>query len=195
MSISPFFLNLSSAYQSEIDDLTFDSEGRDVLRRRLAEKRGEISFLIQMMEISPEMVAVVFHQGLAFSRPAVMDRLLGLEVDDLPRWSSLAEGIEWAPWAADLVQVILKAPGGEWFMVVAAGVHYMAGKLEAARLTRNEDTESAGADEDGQDSEDDHFDLDEDGDESGRPGLRESARARNEAGADWLVAQGFDRKD
>ena len=67
MSISPFFLNLRSAYRSEIDDLTFDSDGRDVLHQRLAEKRREISFLVQMMELSPEMVAVIFHQGFAFS--------------------------------------------------------------------------------------------------------------------------------
>ena len=43
MSISPFFLDLHAAYQSELDDLRFDSEGRDVLRRRLADKRTEIS--------------------------------------------------------------------------------------------------------------------------------------------------------
>ena len=39
MNITPFFLELRSAYQAEIDDLTFDSEGRDVLRQRLADKR------------------------------------------------------------------------------------------------------------------------------------------------------------
>ena len=32
MNITPFFLELRSAYQSEIDDLTFDSEGGNVLR-------------------------------------------------------------------------------------------------------------------------------------------------------------------
>ena len=48
MSISPFFRALRSAYQSEIDDLTSDSEGRDVLRKRLAEKRKELGFLVQM---------------------------------------------------------------------------------------------------------------------------------------------------
>ena len=48
MSISPFFHELRSAYQAEINDLTFDSEGRDVLRQRLTERRKELGFLLQM---------------------------------------------------------------------------------------------------------------------------------------------------
>ena len=39
MSISPFFHALGSAYQAEMDDLASDSEGKDVLRQRLTEKR------------------------------------------------------------------------------------------------------------------------------------------------------------
>jgi len=73
MSISPYFLDLRSAYQSEVDDLRFDSEGRDVLQQRLTGKRREIGFLVQMMDISPEMVAVVFHQGFDFTGKAVME--------------------------------------------------------------------------------------------------------------------------
>ncbi len=190
MSISPFFLNLRSAYRSEMDDLTFDSEGRDVLRQRLAEKRKEISFLVQMMELSPEMVAVIFHQGFNFKRPAVMDHLLSHEADEFPEWSHVSDGIEWAPWAQELAQVILKAPGGEWFLTVAAGLHYMAGKPDAAPAMQNgnDELDDEDADEDGDDHQDE-FDADEDGDEPG------DARARKEAGADWLVGQGFDRKD
>ena len=45
MSISPFFHNLASAYQAEMDDLSSDSEGKDVLRQRLTDKRQEIGFL------------------------------------------------------------------------------------------------------------------------------------------------------
>ena len=40
MSMSAFFRALRTSYQAEIDDLTFDSEGRNVLRQRLQEKRG-----------------------------------------------------------------------------------------------------------------------------------------------------------
>lgn len=191
MNISPFFLNLRSAYQSEIDDLTFDSDGRDVLRQRLSEKRQEISFLVQMMELSPEMVAVVFHQGFAFSRPTLMDQLLGHEPDEFPSWTSVSDGIELTAWAHELAQIVLRAPGGEWFMTVAAGLHYMAGKAEAAPGMPRGDEEFDGedADEDGDEHE---CDIAEDGGESDHP---ESSRVRREAGADWLVAQGFDRKD
>jgi len=190
MSISPFFLNLRSAHRSEMDDLTFDSDGRDVLRQRLAEKRQEIGFLVQMMELSPEMVAVVFHQGFVFRQPAVMDHLLSHDADEFPQWSSVSGGIDLAPWARDLAQVVLQAPGGERFLTVAAGLHYMAGKPDAASAVQNgnDGLDDEGVDEEGDDRQDE-FDADEDGDEPG------DARARKEAGADWLVEQGFDRKD
>jgi hypothetical protein len=190
MSISPFFLNLRSAYRSEIDDLTFDSDGRDVLNERLADKRQEIGFLVQMMELSPEMVAVIFHQGFAFTQPAVMDLLLSQETDELSQWGQVSTGIELSPWAQNLVQIILQAPGGDRFLTVAAGLHYMAGKPDAAPAEQNGVGNADDEDED-EDSDDrqDEFDLDEDGEQTG------DARARKEAGAGWLVAQGFDRQD
>ncbi len=135
MSISPFFLGLRSAYQSEMDDLRFDSEGRDVLHQRLAEKRGELGFLVQMMELSPEMVAVIFHQGFDFKLPAVMDHLLSHEADEFPEWRSVADGLELTPWAQYLARVVLKAPGGEWFLTVAAGLEYMAGRARGLPRT------------------------------------------------------------
>lgn len=189
MSISPFFLNLRSAYRSEIDDLTFDSDGRDVLAQRLNEKRQEIDFLLQMMRLSPEMVAVIFHQGFAFRQPAEMDRLLTHEDHEFPQWSQLSGGIELAPWAQDLAQTVLKADDGEWFLTVAAGLHYMAGRPDApagAHEAESDGDEDAHAEHD---DDQDKFDTDEDGDSPG------DARARKEAGADWLVAQGFDHKD
>ena len=189
MRISPFFINLRTAYRSEMDDLTFDSDGRDVLHQRLDEKRREISFLVQMMELSPEMVAVIFHQGFAFRQPAVMDHLLTHEADEFPQWSQLSSGIDLTPWARELAQVVLKTDGGEWFLTVAAGLHYMAGQSDALATQRgSEDSSDEDGDEDGHDDHDE-FDVDEDG---GEPG---DARARKEAGADWLVGQGFDRKD
>lgn len=185
MSISPFFLNLRSAYRAEMDDLTFDSDGRDVLDLRLNEKRREIGFLIHMMQLSPEMVAVIFHQGFAFRQPAVMDHLLTHEADEFPQWSELSGGIDLTPWARELAQVVLKADGGEWFLTLAAGLHYMAGKPDA--LATQDESDDSGDEIDS--DEQDEFDADED---SGEP---VDARARKEAGADWLVGQGFDRKD
>ena len=192
MSISPFFLNLRSAYRSEIDDLTFDSDGRDVLRQRLAAKRKEISFLVQMMELSPEMVAVIFHQGFVFRQPAVMDHLLSHEADEFPAWSEVSDGIELAPWAQELAQTVLKAPAGEWFLTLAAGLHYMAGKPDAAYAGRGGDD---ARDEDSDDGDDDHTDGQDDFNDHESDEVRGDARDREEAGASWLEGQGFDRKD
>ena len=191
MIISPFFRNLRSAYQSEMDDLTFDSDGHDVLRQRLAEKRKEIGFLVQMMELSPEMVAVIFHQGLRFTQPALMDHLLSHEADEVPEWASLSGGIELTPWARDLAQIILQAPAGEWFLTVTAGLHYMAGKPDAAFAGQGDDEDSD------EDDNGDNGDTDDQDDFNNHESdeVRGDARDRSEAGASWLEGQGFDRKD
>ena len=176
MRTSTFFTDLSSAYQAELDDLSQDSEGKDVLKKRLADKRGEIDFLIKMMELSPEMVAVVFHQAFTFSSPSVMDDLMGFEADELPDWSGLSNDIQIAPWAQGLADKVLKESGGEWFLTVAATLEYMAGKPA---------THVAQAD----DQKDDEDEFDGDAEE------RADAKARKEAGDDWMVEQGFDRKE
>ena len=83
MTISPFFKHLRTSYQAELDDLTSDSEGKDVLKKRLAEKRKELDFLKQMIELSPEMVAVVFHDTFKVKLPAVLDDLLSFDSEEL----------------------------------------------------------------------------------------------------------------
>ncbi|OGB32403.1 MAG: hypothetical protein A3F78_12725 [Burkholderiales bacterium RIFCSPLOWO2_12_FULL_61_40] len=182
MSISPFFRTLRSAYQAEIDDLTFDSEGKDVLRQRLAQRRKELPFLLQMLELSPEMVSVIFHQGFRFKLPAAMDHLVSHASEDLPVWDSLADTITMAPWAQELAKTILKEPLGEWFLSVAAGLEYLYGKPDRAQVGADD-----GEDHENEENEDgqDDSDGEDDGDE----------RAGEEAGADWMVEQGFDRKD
>ena len=197
MSISPYFLDLRSAYQSEVDDLRFDSEGRDVLHQRLASKRQEIGFLVQMMDISPEMVAVVFHQGFEFTEKTVMQHLLTHDADVFPAWSSLAGGLKLKPWAEDLAQIVLQAPGGDRFLTLTAGLEYMAGLPDAVsgsivRMEDEDEDEDEDEEEDGDGEGEDGlviFEDDGEGEESG------DARARQEAGADWLVQQGFDQKD
>ena len=176
MNTSEFFADLHKAYQAELDDLSQDSEGKDVLKKRLADKRGEIDFLVKMMELSPEMVAVIFHQAFTFTKPAVMDDLLGFEADELPDWTGLAIDIQIAPWAQALADTVLSEPGGEWFLTVAASLEYMAGKPIAQPAQAD--------DEDGDEQE-----LDGDAEE------RLEAKARKEAAEDWMVNQGFDRKD
>ncbi|MEY4738610.1 MAG: hypothetical protein RL302_2929 [Pseudomonadota bacterium] len=192
MTISSFFHNLRSAYQAELDDLRTDSEGNDVLRKRLTEKRQELGFLIQMMELSPEMVAVVLHQAFRFTSPAAMDHLVAQDSDELPEWESVSGTVEVAGWARDIVQTILKEPMGEWFMTVAAALEYM----HSRPLTAAERAQVDAEDEDGAEDRDDvrnerHDDNHtEDHDEE-----EADARAREDAGNDWMVEQGFDRKE
>ena len=186
MSIAPFFRELRSAYQAEIDDLTFDSEGQNVLRQRLTQRRKELPFLLQMMELSPEMVAVIFHQGFRFKQIAVMDDLLSRESDELPEWDSLVEAVQLNPLAQDLAKVILQEPRGEWFLTVAAGLEYMFSKPEHAPVVKNDEEDDEDGDSDG-DADNRRNELDDE--------EEEDARAREEAGADWMVEQGFDRKD
>src|SRR3546814_2336317 len=95
-----------------------------------------------MMELSPEMVAVIFHRGFHFRLPGAMDHLLGLEADDFPEWSGLADAVELTPWAQDLAEVVLKHPGGEWFLAVAAGLVFMVGQPGAAPVAQGEGDES-----------------------------------------------------
>ena len=176
MTISTFFTELRSAYQAELEDLSQDSEGKDVLKKRLADKRGEIDFLVKMMELSPEMVAVIFHQAFTFKQPAVMDDLMSFEADELPDWAGLASDIQLAPWAQPLADKVLSEPGGEWFLTVAATLEYMAGKPV---------THAAHADDESDDEEEFDGDAEEQAD----------AKARKEAAEDWMVGQGFDRKE
>ena len=191
MHISSFFLELRSAYQAELDDLTFDSEGRHVLRKRLADKRQELGFLLQLMDLNPELVAVVLHQAFHFTAPAVMDHFLTHNDDELLAWDSVQQALTIEPWALPIVDQILQEPMGEWFMTVAAALEYMHTKpLSAANR----------APEAEKDTEEEH-------DESARPQVQEDggariedddyqdARIREEAGNDWLTKQGFDRKD
>ncbi len=172
MNISPYFRNLRAAYFAELDDLTFDSEGLHILDKRLAQRRKEMEFLVHMMEISPEMVAVVFHKGFRFTSLSVMDHLLSHEPENLPEWDSLADAIEMAPWTQELVHVLQKQPMGEWFLTVAAALEYMYNKPEHPQAT------------DAGDEEEEVEDAEE-----------MEARTREEAAANWMVEQGFDRKE
>ncbi len=204
MTTSSFFHNLRSAYGAELDDLRTDSEGHDVLHKRLAEKRREMGFLVKMMDLSPEMVAVVLHRAFRFAIPAAMDHLVAQDADELPEWSSISETIEVAPWAREIVQTILKEPMGDWFMTIAAALEYMHHKpltaAERAQFETDDEEGDQAENDSGKDSakqdrddlrnerHDDNHTEDHDEEEAG-------ARARDDAGNDWLAEQGFDRKD
>ncbi|MDH4481103.1 MAG: hypothetical protein QE279_00150 [Rhodoferax sp.] len=183
MRTSSFFGQLRSAYASEIDDMSFDSEGKNVLRQRLAARRKELPFLRQMMELSPEMVSVVFHQGFRFKNPALIEHVLSLESDEFPAWDTLSDAITLEPWAQQLADELCKEPMGEWLLTVAAGLEYLFAKPERASAKDHSEDD----DEDGE--------KDEGGGHDGEDEEEKDARAREEAGQDWMVEQGFDRKD
>ena len=191
MLISPFFLDLRSAYQSELDDLTLDSEGKDVLRKRLADKRKEMEFLLRMIEISPEMVAVVFHNAFGFTAPAALDDLLGREAEDFPEWAELSQSLSVAPWSQPLIDQVLQEPRGEWFLAVAAALEYMTSKPALAGRSGDEDDDSDSDDPNG-DNLEDEFDAEE---HEGDGGAQGDAKSRKNAADDWMADQGFDRKD
>lgn len=192
MILSPAFHDLRAAYQSEMDDLTSDTEGRDVLRKRLADKRKSLDFLLQMTETAPEMVAVVFHQGFRFTEPAVMDQVVSLEIDDVPDWDELRGAVQVLPSAQSLAETFLQQADGQRFMTIAAALVYLYEKPDGRVQAAADDADEEDADKDDDREHDDHDDesreyVDNDDDDD--------ARARDEAGADWLAEQGFDRKD
>ncbi len=186
MRLSPFFHQLRSAYVAEIEDLSHDTDGAFVLQQRLAQRRGELEFLVHMLELSPEMVAVVLHKAFVFNTPLVMHQLLGCEPEDLPDWDSLGNAVTVAAWARPLVSTIRAQAAGDWFMSVAAAAEFMLGMSEAAGVTSDADTDD---DSDAEHSDDsDHMSADDDVGAG-------SAEDLAQAGADWMAEQGFDRKD
>ncbi len=191
MKLSRYFHDLRLAYQAELDDLVSDSEGKDVLRKRLAEKRKEMGFLVQMMDLSPEMVAVVFHQAFRFTKPAAIEKMLGLTDDALPDWQDIAHAVALEPWADSLLQTVLREPTGARFMTVAAALEYLQHHARMAPATASDgDSDSQDDGEDAAEHDDDFSALS--ADDAVDP---KNSRTREEASSNWLADVGFERKD
>ncbi|MBP6599499.1 MAG: hypothetical protein KA216_08660 [Giesbergeria sp.] len=190
MKISRYFRDLRKAYEAELDDLTSDSAGKDVLRKRLDAKRKEMGFLVQMMEPAPEMVAVVFHRAFRFVKHAPLQALVGKGEEQLPEWDSLtsAGAVTLEPWAQSLVDQVLQDPFGARFLALAAGLEYLQHHANAAPV-------QSSAESDDESDEDDHY-SDSDGDHlSADDDLgKVTDRSREEASDNWLSDIGFDPK-
>ena len=172
MKTSPFFGELASSYAYEIEDLTWDSSGDNVLASRLRVKREQFAHLLPMCEFDPVMVAPAFRGGLGFTTHEVLARLVAGQPDDFPSWEEVSASIEFEPWAEKLAQLALASPRGEQFMLIVAGLEYLqSGPAPAAAPAEVE----ASGDEDKDDEGDDADDL-------------------AEAGEDYLSEQGFDRR-
>ncbi len=199
MRYSRFFDDLKSVYKAELEDLRTDSEGKDILRKRLAEKRKQLPLLLPMMPSNPEMVAVAFHEGFRFMNPLVMESLLSKEPKQHPSWEELSATVKLEPWAEPLSLIVLKDVAGSAFMVVAACLEYL-NKSKHSRdaspsNTLEEDDEDNGENEA-------NNELKESGDldgQYGRHGRDDGDDGDDydlgEAGSEWLAEQGFDRKD
>ena len=192
MKISRYFRDLRKAYEAELDDLTSDSAGKDVLRKRLDAKRKEMGFLVQMMEPAPEMVAVVFHRAFRFVKHAPLQALVGKGEEQLPEWDSLtsAGAVTLEPWAQSLVDKVLQDPFGSRFLSLAAGLEYLQHHANAAPV------QSSKSDADDEDVEDDYGHEMNDGEHLSADDARGPVtdRSRDEASDHWLSDIGFDPK-
>lgn len=197
MKFSRYFQELMLAYKAELDDLRSDSEGKDVMRHRLKEKREQLRFLLPMMASNPEMLAPAFHDAFLFMNPLSFEALASKEANKLPSWKSLSGAVKLEPWAEKMAQMVLAEDAGDAFMVTAACLEYLSRShhTRAAAVSANED-EPEEQDHDGDADLHENGDLDgnygrhgrDDGDDGDDIDLEE-------AGADWLAEQGFDRKD
>lgn len=176
MKLSPFFSDLSSSYGYEIEDLTYDSAGGDVLASRLKVKRDRFADLMPMCEFDPVMVASAFRGAFRFGGKGVFEQLVATHPDDFPAWEAVAHAVDLEPWADTLAQHALASPGGERFMLIAAGLEYISsghGAVTAMQAEPEAETEEDREAGDG--DSDDSSDL-------------------AEAGEDYLSDQGFDRR-
>lgn len=166
---SPYFEDLAERYGYELDDLRSDSEGKDVLNKRLRDKRQSFKALLPMLEDAPEMVAPAFHGAFRYNDR----RILGRAADTLPgmgafpRWSEVAGTLTIAPWAQPLIDMCLEEADGDAFLVTSAVLDW----LQTEDIRRPQASMAAEDDED-----DDTEDL-------------------GDAGSGWMSEQGFDAVD
>lgn len=186
MKLSYYFEDLSRAYKAEIEDLQSDSEGKNVLRARLMEKRREFPALMSMIEFAPEMVVPAFHGGVRFIDPHAMTHLSSLEPDEFPSWDAIEEAVRFEPWGDELALIALGEPDGERFMSTVVCLEYLLEKCSDKPGSRPVAASDDEAEQDDQEQGEDRDGDDEDSDDE---------RGLDEAGADWMSEQGFDRNE
>ncbi len=175
MTLSCYFEDMSKAYRAELEDLHCDSEGNDVLARRLKDKRAQFTLLLPMIESAPEMVAVAFHGAISFSNLQAMYLLSTTEPDDFPAWSEVVHAVEFSSLMQPLADQALCEPAGEQFMLTVICLEYLHGKAGKAHNAVADEAEHDEG-ENGREDDDEETDLDE-------------------AGASWMAEQGFDRRE
>ena len=183
MKMSPYFKELSSAYAYEMEDLTYDSGGANVLKSRLKVKRDQFQSLLAMTESFPVMVVPAFHGAFRFKSKELAERLVACKPEDFPSWESAAATLELAPWAEELATRALQSAGGDRFMLIAAGLEFILSGLGA--------TAAAGEAEPARKEAEDG-DAETDAEEDNR--RDDGVEDLGDAGEDYLEQQGFDRR-
>lgn len=202
MRLSPHFENLIESYRAELDDLREDSEGKNVLDKRLKEKRRELKALLPMIEVCPELVAPVFHQAFQFKgRRTDIEGFLSLAEEGAMPWDELAATLEIANWAKPMIATVLAADGGEAFLSTAACLEYLVqrGGGRGGDLMDAGDRGRVGDDDDQGDGDElveegaESFDrfAGSDGDGDGSDDVRD---VNEDATDDYLEQQGFERR-
>ena len=181
MKLSPFFKDLSKSYAYEIEDLTYDSGGGNVLKSRLKIKRDQFAELLPMIEFEPVMVAPAFHGAFSFSDKALLEKLVAAKPGGFPTWKKLAATVKMEAWADKLARTALKSEGGEQFMLIAAGLEFILSGIGVAAAAGDAEPAAAPADVP---SEEEERPLDS----------NDVGKALGEAGEDYLSDQGFDRR-
>lgn len=181
MRLSPFFHELKSAFDAELEDMCSDSAGNDVLTARLQAKRAQMPELMSMIKNYPEMGAVAFHTGINFVSGKAMDALVAQEPDEFPTWAKLLPSLELTGWASKLAKTVLAHPDGEQFLIVTAGLEYLHGKSDTG-IPFHAASEDEDENEEGKQFSDEYDEDNADDDLA-------------EAGADWMAEQGFDRNN
>jgi hypothetical protein len=189
MSLSPYFDDLQSAYDAELDDLASDSEGKDVLQRRLKDKRSQFPAIVGLIDTDMLLLAPAFHGAFQFPahRTERLEDLLSRAPGDFPAWSEIAGFVEVAGWARPMVELAMNEPLGEDFMATVVGLEYV--RLRHKRRGGAAGAEGAGEDEERDEGMDEDRDFDDGADEGEDLGRDDEA-----LGEDFLEDQGFDRK-
>lgn len=188
MYVSSFFRDLLSSYQAEIDDLSFDSEGKNVFAKHRKERAKELGFLLQLIDTNPEMLSALFHGSFQFKQASVMAQLVGRDPEDLPEWDELQAAVTLSADAQGIAKQVLAADKGAWLLSVAAGLEFLHAKGLRGVAQASDDEEEDDDDSPGTEAEEDHAEHLSSDDEG-------TGGRSDEAGADWLSDQGFERKD
>lgn len=177
MDTSDYFESIAEEYYNDIESLAADSQGANVLKKRLAEVRAALPGMVGWIndQFGIPVAAQAFHGAFRFRDPAEGRRLLRLEPGDLPGWEGAVTLLVVEKWAEPMIELVKRNRNWQQFLVIAACLdHYYWGKngltYKEPAIERQDCDVSSGVDGDTEVPDD----------------------LGGEAGAKWLEDQGFD---